>query len=52
MAEKHEKINHLIDESLDNLNVLADVNTVVGKPIISASGYQIIPFSKKKTSSI
>lgn len=46
MAEKHEKINHLIDESLDNLNVLADVNTVVGKPIISASGYQIIPFSK------
>ncbi len=46
MAEKHEKINNLIDSSLDNLNVLADVNTVVGKPIISASGYQIIPFSK------
>jgi sporulation protein YtfJ len=46
MAEKHEKINNLIDASLDNLNILADVNTVIGKPIVSASGYQIIPFSK------
>ena len=25
---------------------MADVNTIIGKPIITASGYQIIPFSK------
>lgn len=46
MAEKNEKINGLISSSLDNLNLLADVNTIIGKPIITASGFQIIPFSK------
>ena len=46
MAEKNQKINSLIDSSLDKLDTLADVNTVVGKPIITASGFQIIPFSK------
>ena len=46
MAEKNQKINSLIDSSLDKLDTLADVNTVVGKPIITASGLQIIPFSK------
>ena len=46
MAEKHQKINNLIDVSLEKLDSLADVNTVMGKPIITASGYQIIPFSK------
>ena len=46
MAEKHQKINNLIDASMDQLNSLADVNTIIGKPIISSSGYQIIPFSK------
>ncbi len=46
MNEKHEKINHLVDNSNVNLNTLADVNTVIGKPIITASGYQVIPFSK------
>ena len=30
----------------NKLDTLADVNTVVGKPIITASGFQIIPFSK------
>ena len=46
MAEKNEKINELIDSSLENLDTLADVNTVIGKPIITASGFQVIPFSK------
>lgn len=45
MAEK-EKINNLIEASNTNLNVLADVDTVMGKPIVTASGFQVIPFSK------
>ena len=46
MSEQNEKINRLIDSSLDTLGVLTDVDTIIGKPIITASGYQIIPFSK------
>ena len=46
MSDKHEKINTLIDSSFDRLDGLADVNTVIGKPIITASGFQLIPFSK------
>ncbi len=46
MAEKNKKINELIDSSIENLDTLADVNTVIGKPIVTASGFQVIPFSK------
>lgn len=46
MAEKNEKINNLIDSSIEKLDELADVNTVIGKPIMTASGIQVIPFSK------
>lgn len=46
MADKKEKINHLIDGSFSRLDAITDVNTVIGKPIITASGFQIIPFSK------
>lgn len=46
MSEKKEKINHLIEQSLANLDHLTDVNTVIGKPIVTASGFQLIPFSK------
>lgn len=46
MAEQNRKIHNLIDVSLDNLHSLADVNTIIGKPIVTASGFQIIPFSK------
>lgn len=46
MAEKRQKINNLIDASVVTLENLADVDTVVGKPIVTASGFQIIPFSK------
>ncbi len=46
MAEKNEKIHNLIDSSIANLDTLANVNLIIGKPIVTASGYQIIPFSK------
>ena len=46
MAEKHQKISNLINSSIAQIDSLADVNTIIGKPIITASGYQIIPFSK------
>ena len=46
MAEKNQKIDRLVSASLEKLDALTDVNTVMGKPIITASGYQIIPFSK------
>ena len=46
MAEKNQKIHNLIDASAENLDTRVDVNTVVGKPIITASGFQVIPLSK------
>ena len=46
MSDKNQKITHLIDASLERLEALTDGNTVIGKPIITASGCQIIPFSK------
>ena len=46
MSEKHQKISNLIDSSIAQLDTLANVDTIIGKPIVTASGYQIIPFSK------
>lgn len=46
MAEKNKRIDRLIDASVVTLNDFADVDTVIGKPIVTASGFQIIPFSK------
>ena len=46
MSDKHEKINTLIDSSFARLDALTDVNTVIGKPIVTASDFQLIPFSK------
>ncbi len=46
MAEKNQKISTLIHSSLEKLDDLADVDTIIGKPIITASGFQLIPFSK------
>ncbi len=46
MSEKNQKINALINSSLEKLDSLTDVNTIIGKPIITASGFQLIPFSK------
>lgn len=46
MLEENRKIDRLVNTSTINLSELADANTVMGKPIVTASGYQIIPFSK------
>lgn len=46
MSEKNQKLNALIHSSLEKLDSLADVNTIIGKPIVTASGFQLIPFSK------
>ena len=46
MSDKNQKIDHMIELSLERMDTFADVNTVVGKPIVTASGFQIIPFSK------
>ena len=46
MSDKNQKLNNFIDSSLAKLDTLADVNMVVGKPITTASGMQVIPFSK------
>ena len=46
MAKENEKLNELIGASAITLENLADVNTIIGKPIVTASGFQIIPFSK------
>jgi sporulation protein YtfJ len=46
MAEKNQQINGLIDSSMEKLENIADVNTIIGKPIITASRFQIISFSK------
>ena len=46
MAEKKQKVNSVIESSMEKLEKAVDVNTIMGKPIITASGFQIIPFSK------
>ena len=46
MEEKDKKINRLSQFSNSDLQQLANVDTVIGKPIVTASGMQIIPFSK------
>ncbi len=35
-----------MEKTAERLTSLVDVNTVIGKPVISASGAQIIPFTK------
>ncbi len=46
MAEKERKISSLIQSSMQKLDDLSSVDTVIGKPIVTASGFQLIPFSK------
>ena len=46
MSNKNQKISDLTEESWARLDALPDVNTIIGAPIMTASGYQIIPFSK------
>lgn len=46
MAGKNKKINDLVSSTAETFQQLIDVNTVIGNPIYTASGFQIIPFSK------
>ena len=46
MEEKSKNIHNLIGATAFSVDEMCDVNTVIGKPIITASGCQIIPFSK------
>ena len=46
MSEKEGKISSLIQSSMQQLDDLSSVDTVIGKPIMTASGFQLIPFSK------
>ena len=43
---KNKKVEEMVETSLHNLNELVDVNTVIGKPIATSGGYQLIPVSK------
>ena len=46
MEERNEKINKLMQSTIANSATLADVDMVIGKPITTNSGLQIIPFTK------
>lgn len=46
MEQRHEKINKLMESTVANSGALADVNMVIGKPITTNSGFQLIPFTK------
>lgn len=45
MDEK-KKIDVFLEKTAEKLTGLVDVNTVIGKPVRTASGAQIIPFTK------
>ncbi len=44
--EPKKKIDSIMEKTAERLTSLVDVNTVIGKPVFSASGAQIIPFTK------
>ena len=44
--DKKKKIDSIMEKTAEQLTALVDVNTVIGKPVFSASGAQIIPFTK------
>ena len=44
--DKNKKIDSILEKTAERLTKLVDVNTVVGSPIVSSSGAQIIPFTK------
>lgn len=44
--DKNKKIDSIMEKTAERLTGLVDVNTVIGNPIVSASGTQIIPFTK------
>ena len=44
--DQKKKIDSIMEKTAEQLTSLIDVNTVIGKPLFSASGAQIIPLTK------
>lgn len=44
--DQNKKIDSILEKTAERLTSLVDVNTVIGKPLISSSGARIIPFTK------
>lgn len=44
--DKKKRIDSILEKTAEQLTGLIDVNTVIGKPIVTASGAQVIPFTK------
>ena len=40
------KIDSIMEKTAERLTGLVDVNTVIGSPVVTASGAQVIPFTK------
>ena len=40
------KIDSIMEKTAEKLSGLVDVNTVIGSPVVTASGAQVIPFTK------
>ncbi len=44
--DKNKKLDGILEKTAQQLTSLVDVNTVIGKPVKSASGYEMIPLTK------
>ena len=44
--DKKKKIDSILEKTAEQLTSLIDVNTIIGKPVVTASGAQVIPFTK------
>lgn len=44
--ENNKRVRELVGSSVKNISDLIDVNSVVGRPIVTAAGFQLIPVSK------
>ena len=40
------KIDSIMEKTAEKLTGLVDVNTVIGSPVVTASGAQVIPFTR------
>ena len=46
MQKENKAVGKVLDSSTNSLERLADVNLMIGNPITTISGFQVIPFSK------
>lgn len=44
--KQDKRVNELMEKSMNGLSDLMDANSVIGTPIVTTSGWQIIPVSK------